>query len=53
MIEEKWRGSHRKTFAIQFQNFDDALDKLTCMLYERVNLDVYQFNEREMTNNGS
>ena len=36
----------------RFDNFDYALGKLTCKIYEGVNLEVYQFNRRKVTNNG-
>jgi hypothetical protein len=36
-----------------FHNFDYALDELTCKLSEGVNMEVYQFNKRKVTKNGS
>ena len=36
-----------------FHNFDYALDELTCKLTEGVNMEVYQFNKRKVTKNGS
>jgi hypothetical protein len=37
----------------RFDNFDYALGKLTCKIYEGVNLEVYQSNKRKVTKNGS
>jgi hypothetical protein len=36
-----------------FQSFDNALDELTCKLTEGVKMEVYQFNKRKVTKNGS
>ena len=36
-----------------FHNFDYALDELTCKLTEGINMEVYQFNKRKVTKNGS
>ena len=36
-----------------FHNFDYTLDELTCKLTEGVNMEVYQFNKRKVTKNGS
>jgi hypothetical protein len=36
-----------------FHNFDYALDELICKLTEGVNMEVYQFNKRKVTKNGS
>ena len=37
----------------RFHNFDYALDELTCKLSEAINMEVYQFNKRKVTKNGS
>jgi hypothetical protein len=36
-----------------FHNFDYALDELKCKLTEGINMEVYQFNKRKVTKNGS
>ena len=40
-------------YSSRFQNFDYALDELTCKLYEGFNMEVYQFNKRKVTKNGA
>jgi hypothetical protein len=37
----------------RFHNFEYALDELTCKLSEGVKMEVYQFNKRNVTKNGS
>jgi hypothetical protein len=37
----------------RFQNFDYALDELTCKLSEGVNMEVYPSNKRKVTKNGA
>ena len=36
-----------------FHNFDHALGELICKLTEGVNMEVFQFNKRKVTKNGS
>ena|GEM_PF-2551608 len=37
----------------RFHNFDYALGELICKLSEGVNMEVFQFNKRKVTKNGS
>ena len=55
MIDDALRVFKTEGYAYssRFQNFDDALDELTCKLYEGVNMEVYQFNKRKVTKNGA
>jgi hypothetical protein len=52
MIDDALRVFKTEEYS-RFQSFDDALDELTCKLYEGVNMEVYQFNKRKVTKNGA
>ena len=56
MIDDALRVSKSEAYVASpslFHNFDYALDELTCKLTEGVNMEVYQFNKRKVTKNGS
>ena len=56
MIDDALRVSKSEAYIASpslFHNFDYALDELTCKLTEGVNMEVYQFNKRKVTKNGS
>ena len=56
MIDDASRVSKSEAYVASpslFHNFDYALDELTCKLTEGVNMEVYQFNKRKVTKNGS
>ena len=56
MIDDALRVSKSEEYVASpslFHNFDYALDELTCKLTEGVNMEVYQFNKRKVTKNGS
>jgi hypothetical protein len=56
MIDDALRVSKSEAYLCSpslFHNFDYALDELTCKLTEGVNMEVYQFNKRKVTKNGS
>jgi len=56
MIDDALRVSKSEAYVASpslFHNFDYALNELTCKLTEGVNMEVYQFNKRKVTKNGS
>ena len=56
MIDDALRVSKSEAYVASpslFHNFDYALDELTCKLTDGVNMEVYQFNKRKVTKNGS